>query len=752
MKKNRYLAPAICAIAISSSVFAYDQPTHYDLSTFAVQQSVLITDPAFLGNLGLPDRNQQFPATPATHTEGDSVPAIKDKCTHGLKYTFDNLIACGAEFEDAPGIRSLNHFYDPLHGIPLTVAGVTAGWASPDWAIKDGSVPSYSLPPYANYNVFSYKDAHDYFYKALTTTTTQADRDTFWGKLFQSLGQVIHHVEDMAQPQHVRNDEHVDLFIPGLYNPSLYESYTSARENRPVIRSIMAGPGSSAVYTASSPNGFRSARDFWTNTNAGGVTGLAQFTNGNYVSADTNFQMLGGQPVAGATYNYPQSGLAEDVQLQNLSPAVAPAISAYCGNGLSCTMTFYSSVGANGATQLRASTLSIFDQYVHLRPVSYIGGLLGSYQTDRVFTLNTYNFAAIYPTILPRAVSYSAGLINYFFRGKMDISLPKEGIYSINDTANTAASSGFTKIRLKLQNTTPVPVTGGAPQDMTGGTVVAVAKYHLNTCYSNASPVLSDPLSVNGDISCRSNAEYIAVSTPQTGVSLPAGASPTQLPDFDFTVHPIPLNAIDLYLQVVYRGPLGSEQDAVVVTTKDISEPTFVSYHNDSDYSVIAGHVYTRPQINASQALLDQVQPRSCIDTSTGLLKSTCLQPFSIAQNWVGSDASSPLFAIAALPVLNYFRVAVLIGANSNTAITDLIGQCQPATLSIPPALTELDVAHNYFHTSLTAPYRGPYGWFNLSCVNMGDGSVSGSPDDRDIVIGRRNDGVMTPVQVNVSF
>lgn len=44
---------------------------------------------------------------------------------------------------------------------------------------------------------------------------------------------------------------------------------------------------------------------------------------------------------------------------------------------------------------------------------------------------------------------------------------------------------------------------------------------------------------------------------------------------FDFTDR-IPINAMDLYLQVVYRGKLGDEPDALVVGTKDISEPTFI--------------------------------------------------------------------------------------------------------------------------------------------------------------------------------
>ena len=37
-----------------------------------------------------------------------------------------------------------------------------------------------------------------------------------------------------------------------------------------------------------------------------------------------------------------------------------------------------------------------------------------------IFTLNRFNFDVAHSLLIPRAVGYSAGLINYFFRGKMD--------------------------------------------------------------------------------------------------------------------------------------------------------------------------------------------------------------------------------------------------------------------------------------------------------------------------------------------
>jgi len=36
------------------------------------------------------------------------------------------------------------------------------------------------------------------------------------------------------------------------------------------------------------------------------------------------------------------------------------------------------------------------------------------------FSLNTVNFQAVLPTLVPLAIGYSAGMIDYFFRGKID--------------------------------------------------------------------------------------------------------------------------------------------------------------------------------------------------------------------------------------------------------------------------------------------------------------------------------------------
>ena len=238
------------------------------------------------------------------------------------------------------------------------------------------------------------------------------------------------------------------------------------------------------------------------------------------------------------------------------------------------------------------TTLSVWDEFLQAR-----GARLR-------YSLNYMNYDAAADLLLPRAVAYSAGLIDYFFRGRLEISLPDEGVYGAVDhsSENQPYAKGFRTIKLKVRNITPPVIPTAGPQkdqniaqDMSG-TVVAVVKYHENTCYqadlsgefgtreirsSYGDAEFNDPTAVPPG--CRRTEEKITVSDAQPSVSLAAGAAnPTAL-TFTFA-NPVPINATDVYLQVVFRGVQGSEQDAVVVGTKDISEPTHFTIVNVTDY------------------------------------------------------------------------------------------------------------------------------------------------------------------------
>src|SRR2546427_1105631 len=235
------MATACCAGSILAPANAYEIPTHLDLTEAAVDRSVLVTDPAVLNNLGLKgvrDETQQFPNS------------------RGALRRILVLFGDGTEFEDSvfPTLRPLRHFYNPLNSQGLSTLILPIQTSSPDWAL---AVPD-TMPG----QEFSYWNARQYLFDALTKPSETERRNAF-GRSFQALGQVMHHLQDMAQPQHVRNDIHCDnlacVFIGG-YAPSLYENWTNQnRGNLPTEFSSIGYDIASPAFAST----FNSPRRFW---------------------------------------------------------------------------------------------------------------------------------------------------------------------------------------------------------------------------------------------------------------------------------------------------------------------------------------------------------------------------------------------------------------------------------------------------------------------------------------------------------
>ena len=124
------------------------------------------------------------------------------------------------------------------------------------------------------------------------------------------------------------------------------------------------------------------------------------------------------------------------------------------------------------STNIPLTTYSIWDQFVRAR-------------TDNpAYSLNRLNYDAMASLLLPRAVAYSAGLINFFFRGRIDIELPDEGVFA---AADHATDKGFTMVRAKISNKSPVFFNEGQtpqPQDMSDGQFFAVIRDHKDKKYA----------------------------------------------------------------------------------------------------------------------------------------------------------------------------------------------------------------------------------------------------------------------------
>jgi len=567
---------------------AYEVQTHELLSEAAAGASRL-GSPLTLQNLGLlplglANTRQTFPSSKV-----------------GNPLTIAELIRFGARWEDdLSKLQALRHFYDPVYERALDVdpGGTSNSIKSPDWALED--ITSYDGPIASQR--FSLRDAKTYLYEALTyvdaasVTASQVERRRKFGLTFQSLGHVMHHLQDMAQPQHVRNDPHCDdPYVCGtvadllerkeFYVPSMYEKYTNAdgtdlrvRANLPFL-----AQGSDPPYPGPlAADGAMSARRFWrtspTGTDISTGKGIAEYTNRNFYSAAT----IGTYP------SPPNKGLVEyaeeatRVDFAQLLP----------GSGVSGTMRFWTTDvydALTGETQVNERALSegILDSDI----ARYYSTTTNVWVR---FALNRFTYDAAHKFLIPRAVGYSAGLINYFFRGQFEITAPDEGVYGIVD--HSTQETGFGKLKLKLRNLTPGGNdTNGQAQvervaENSSATLVAVVKFHRNNCYAfNLSGEYGSP-GISWS-SCRSATEEIVVSTPRPvpgGVN--AGAT---LVEFTFP-NEIPIDATDLYLQVVYRGPLGND-DAVVVATKDIAEPLYLTQYSVWDQTMYAHFPVVEP-------------------------------------------------------------------------------------------------------------------------------------------------------------
>ena len=477
-------------------------------------------------------------------------------------------------------------------------------------------------------------------------------------------------------------------------------------------------------------------RSFW---NANG-SGIAEFTNSNFASQGTLFRMEGGVARPNITYSLPvPSPTPSEIRsvLELMGSLVSPGIFLACNGDLAnCFIDFYSTAindsltGSPAAANQRAASFSLFDQDLEGSgaTVQYVSTSGVTYGTQRVFSLNRFNFDSAHTYLIPKAVGYSAGLINYFFRGRMQITLPDQGVYGVVDHAvaagNHPLTGGFHTIKLKVRNLTPSSsgVAGEIePMDVINGQLLAVAKFHRNTCYQAD---LSGEYGAPGRNwnTCRDKDEEIVVSAVAP-VPSTIDSSPSPV-EFTFTT-PIPISASDLFLQVVYRGQLGSESDAVVVETKDISEPTYYGYYDTVEQSLwgFEGNLKTFKQFYC-----DDPTPPIPYEQCKYDRRSSNYVRFSPPSNFDPANAVPSFGAIAAMvdiPVSAYARVAIL-GDTSPFPVYYLHSRnpSQVIQVSVIPTRNQVDPSNgNLIPLPTYAGARGVYvNQYMYPVLTSGDG------------------------------
>jgi hypothetical protein len=313
----------------------------------------------------------------------------------------------------------------------------------------------------------------------------------------------------------------------------------------------------------------------------------------------------------------------------------------------------------------RATSLSVFDQYLRNYNITQVnvpayGFGDVSIAVNRAFTINEYNYSGARGFLIERAANYGAGLLNHFFRGRIEISLPQQGVYSALDHS-VPLSAGFKKIKLKLRNATPDirSPTGAEVQSMRSGKLRAVVRYYTNPCYeSDLSGELNDSLVPYSGCSVAtylSGPAGISVSVP---IDMPEVPTNDTEYEFDFSASPVPINVRDVLLQVVFEGTLGSELNAVAVGSRNISEPTYLTIFNNSDYFAINGTFHKPSDIRSDPDLIRYVD-----FNNDGIIDVNIDPETMFGVNF--QIAGQALTDAGALDATRYFRVALLADARS---------------------------------------------------------------------------------------
>ncbi|HET6514717.1 MAG TPA: hypothetical protein VFG09_06105 [Thermodesulfovibrionales bacterium] len=620
------------SLFITSTASPWDnEKTHKDLSKIAASQSILSkTKGDYLIRLGFrKELLEQFRLNDVTRT-------VSDWFQEGAF-----LEDAGSNWDAMKGTaRFNNHFHNPLK--PWEAAGlhdVQNGESALLWAQDNANQQRYSESEGLAGDQ-TWQTIRLYYYNALTRKT-DAERQEYFARTFKGLGHQIHLIQDMSVPAHVRNDAHPEDALVGRDSGGDLYFETWAKKNADKINLFAASPNFPQVDLTKNSGGFVPITQFYdTDQYKEGTTpstslawGLSEYTNANFVSTDTIFT----------------DNLSKDDKHYFPYPKYSSQ----------CYLRFEEIYPRTKKPRVYFGKQCSDETIVHFVAVSPLYKHLSDSTTVQLLALKLdetthYDYAQ---KLIPRAVGYSAGLLNYFFRGDIRLSY-ETGVTPGYVITNYSGEKMEGRFMLYYDNSAetrnPIWVGDGLLEAKTGdkantfdfippsdarepGKYILVFKGKMGNedgavagyvfsrtleitppdqfVYAMADADPSDPYfsSIkakvrntnpseavqNGMIQAvakykadTDDADFIySVSAPISVVSLSATSATELL--FDFSNDPIPIDITDLYLQVIFKGKVGNDDNAVAVGLKDISEPTPVDLFNNTDLACINGAWYT---------------------------------------------------------------------------------------------------------------------------------------------------------------
>ena len=497
------------------------------------------------------------------------------------KTPFEWIVEGSEREDDKP--RVLNHFYNPLTN------GGLADYTTIFMFIFGTLTPPVSSQPWATLqensgpggpNRWTWQGARAWQYNALTDTT-KASRDQAFAKMFRSLGQTTHLIADLSQPGHTRNDAH------GL---DLLTNYIEEYGKRNVEN--LSYPQESLDWKAA---GFTKINDFWDhslyfgtaaplNNNQGIQTlGLAEFTNGNFLSEDA---LYGDTLPTGNNRKHPFPSLASSTNFSALS--INPTVGyrdVTLADGTEVTRIYVSKVADGISLDAHAAVTAI--GYAAMQenggklPPSYGVSLMD----DRV--LKEYH-----SILIPQGVRYVAGALDYFFRGKLDLRVrwdPVHGLYKLTITNGSSQQfkGGYFKLYFDTQSGERDRLTLNLPSTWGSGSTLQPGNSLEATFEPPSGTVAGYTLLYKGTI----GEDGFGNSGDQTDSGIAIAARDFKILRFNVLWNPI--SDIDLYLTdpdgtIIWYGNKQSELGELDIDNIGNTGPENITLKSviDGDYQV----------------------------------------------------------------------------------------------------------------------------------------------------------------------